>query len=261
MYISPDLLLWQALPDGADIVRAFFNTDRTRRVLIYRRKDGTFSYTDQNLIDKLWCGTKNEQTFYTEEDVVANIGGQTQEIFGFVPVMRTLPPRKSSDKKYRLFLLLSALSAAILVCGVVFFVLCLTNIFPKKYFFLVFSLAFSAYFYSLVFLPPQSSVSPYPPISYCLFFPAKRSFFSTERSICPKAGESFLMRKAHGAWPSIGARTDVIRTQRKHCTSRRIRKSWIFHAPMPIGRQRKAPSVFTTGKKVFCATFPVCWKA
>lgn len=42
MYISSDLLLWHALPDGADIVRAFFNTDRTRRILIYRRKDGTF---------------------------------------------------------------------------------------------------------------------------------------------------------------------------------------------------------------------------
>ena len=38
MYISPDLLLWHALPDGADVVRAFFSEDRSRRILVYRRK-------------------------------------------------------------------------------------------------------------------------------------------------------------------------------------------------------------------------------
>ena len=44
-----DLLLWSDLPDG-EIVRAFFDEDRTRRVLLYRRKDGTFSYADQTML-------------------------------------------------------------------------------------------------------------------------------------------------------------------------------------------------------------------
>ena len=76
MYISPDLLLWHALPDGADIVRAYFNTDRTRRILIYRRKDGTFSYTDQTLFydeyeqGYYWLGKDNELSFYDREESV-----------------------------------------------------------------------------------------------------------------------------------------------------------------------------------------------
>lgn len=76
MYISPDLLLWHALPDGADIVRAYFNTDRTRRILIYRRKDGTFSYTDQTLLydeyeqGYYWLGKDNELSFYDREESV-----------------------------------------------------------------------------------------------------------------------------------------------------------------------------------------------
>ena len=76
MYISPDLLLWHALPDGADIVRAFFNADRTRRILIYRRKDGAFSYTDQALrFDEYeqsyyWLGKDNELSFYDREESV-----------------------------------------------------------------------------------------------------------------------------------------------------------------------------------------------
>lgn len=76
MYISSDLLLWHALPDGADIVRAFFNTDRTRRILIYRRKDGAFSYTDQTLLydeyeqSYYWLGKDNEPSFYDREESV-----------------------------------------------------------------------------------------------------------------------------------------------------------------------------------------------
>ena len=76
MYISPDLLLWHALPDGADIVRAFFNEDRTRRILIYRRKDGTFSYTDQTLLFDEYeqsyyrLGKDNELSFYDSEESV-----------------------------------------------------------------------------------------------------------------------------------------------------------------------------------------------
>ena len=76
MYISSDLLLWHALPDGADIVRAYFNTDRTRRILIYRRKDGTFSYTDQTLLydeyeqGYYWLGKDNELSFYDSEESV-----------------------------------------------------------------------------------------------------------------------------------------------------------------------------------------------
>ncbi len=76
MYISSDLLLWHALPDGADIVRAYFNTDRTRRILIYRRKDGTFSYTDQTLLydeyeqGYYWLGKDNELSFYDREESV-----------------------------------------------------------------------------------------------------------------------------------------------------------------------------------------------
>ena len=76
MYISPDFLLWHALPDGADVVRAFFNADRTRRVLIYRRKDGTFSYTDQALFydeyeqSNFWQGIDNELSFYESEECV-----------------------------------------------------------------------------------------------------------------------------------------------------------------------------------------------
>ncbi len=76
MYISPDLLLWHALPDGADVVRAFFNLDRTRRVLIYRRKDGAFSYTDQTLLydeyeqGYYWLGKDNELSFYDREESV-----------------------------------------------------------------------------------------------------------------------------------------------------------------------------------------------
>ena len=192
MYIPPDLLLWQALPDGADIVRAFFNADRTRRVLIYRRKDGTFSYTDQNLINKLWCGTKNEQTFYTEEDVVAHIGGQAQGMFGFVPVMRTIPPRKSSDKKYRLFLLLSALSAAILVCGVVYFVLCLTNVFPKKYFFFGFFIGLFGVILLSCFLTAAKLSVPVSPYSLLPLLPREAVIFLYRKVDLPQDGRIFF---------------------------------------------------------------------
>lgn len=76
MYIPPDLLLWQKLPDDADVVRAFFNADRTRRVLICRRKEGTFSYTDQALLydeyeqSYCWQGKDSELSFYESEKSV-----------------------------------------------------------------------------------------------------------------------------------------------------------------------------------------------
>ncbi len=31
-----DKLLWQSLPDGATVMYAFFNEDRSRRILVYR---------------------------------------------------------------------------------------------------------------------------------------------------------------------------------------------------------------------------------
>ena len=31
-----DELLWQGLPDGATVMYAFFNEDRSRRILVYR---------------------------------------------------------------------------------------------------------------------------------------------------------------------------------------------------------------------------------
>ena len=68
------------MPDDADIVRAFFSGDRERRILIYRRKDGTYSYTDQALTfddyeqEYWWRGTDNALSFYdNEESVLADI--------------------------------------------------------------------------------------------------------------------------------------------------------------------------------------------
>ena len=78
----PDGLLrrWRSRPDDADIVRAFFSEDRERRILIYRRKDGTYSYTDQALTfdeyeqEYWWQGTDNALSFYdSEESVLADI--------------------------------------------------------------------------------------------------------------------------------------------------------------------------------------------
>ena len=68
------------MPDDADIVRAFFSEDRERRILIYRRKDGTYSYTDQALTfddyeqEYWWRGPDNALSFYdSEESVLADI--------------------------------------------------------------------------------------------------------------------------------------------------------------------------------------------
>ena len=79
-YKFSDALLWRSMPEGADIVRAFFSEDRERRILIYRRKDGTYSYTDQTLTfddyeqEYWWRGTDNELSFYdSEESVLADI--------------------------------------------------------------------------------------------------------------------------------------------------------------------------------------------
>ena len=130
MYISKDLLLWQDLPEHAEIVRAYFNADRNRRVLVYRRKDGTYSYADQTLAHKKWSVTDSGQSFDTEDSVLARIDSSTKGLFGFVPVLRDLPPQNRGRHKYRLFLL-SGLSAAFVICGIVLFVLCLINYLPK----------------------------------------------------------------------------------------------------------------------------------
>ena len=85
-----DELLWRSMPEGADIVRAFFSEDRERRILVYRRKDETYSYTDQTLTfddyeqEYWWRGTDNELSFYdSEESVLADIapllGGMTEQ--------------------------------------------------------------------------------------------------------------------------------------------------------------------------------------
>lgn len=81
-YKFSDELLWRwySMPEGADIVRAFFSEDRERRIFVYRRRDGTYSYTDQTLAfdeyeqEYWWRGTDNELSFYdSEESVLADI--------------------------------------------------------------------------------------------------------------------------------------------------------------------------------------------
>ena len=90
-YKYSDVLLWRSMPEGANIVRAFFSEDRLRRILVYRRKDGTYSYTDQTLTfdeyeqEYWWRGTDNELSFYdSEESVLADIapllGGMTEQL-------------------------------------------------------------------------------------------------------------------------------------------------------------------------------------
>lgn len=76
----PDALLWCSIPDGADIARAFFSEDEERRLLVYRRGDGTYSYADQTLTfdayerEYWWRGTDNERSFYeSEESVLSDI--------------------------------------------------------------------------------------------------------------------------------------------------------------------------------------------
>lgn len=89
-YKYSDVLLWRSMPEGANIVRAFFSEDRERRILVYSRKDGTYSYTDQTLTfdeyeqEYWWRGTDNELSFYdSEESVLADIapllGGMTEQ--------------------------------------------------------------------------------------------------------------------------------------------------------------------------------------
>lgn len=71
-------LLWQDFPDGATIARAFFSEDGKRRILVYRRKDGTYSYTDQTYTfdeyeqEYRWRGTENELSLYDTEERVLN---------------------------------------------------------------------------------------------------------------------------------------------------------------------------------------------
>ena len=83
-YKYSDALLWRSMPEGADIVRAFFSEDRERRIFVYRRKDGTYSYTDQALTfdeyeqEYWWRGTDNYVSFYeSEESVLADTETRT----------------------------------------------------------------------------------------------------------------------------------------------------------------------------------------
>ena len=88
-----DELLWHSLPEGADILRAFFSEDRERRVLVYRRrKDGTYSYTDQTLTfdeyeqEYWWQGTDNELSFYdSEESVLYDISPLLADMHELLP--------------------------------------------------------------------------------------------------------------------------------------------------------------------------------
>ena len=74
------LWLWRSAPEGAEIVCAFFSEDRARRILLYRRKDGTYSYADQTVDfdpyeqEYWWRGTNNEYSFYeSAEGVLSDI--------------------------------------------------------------------------------------------------------------------------------------------------------------------------------------------
>lgn len=87
-----DKLLWCCLPDGADIVRAFFSENRECRVLVYRRKDGTYSYTDQALTfdeyeqEYRWRGADNELSFYdSEESVLYDISPLLADMHELLP--------------------------------------------------------------------------------------------------------------------------------------------------------------------------------
>lgn len=191
-YKFHDELLWRSMPEGADIVRAFFSEDRERRVLIFRRKDGTFSYTQQTLTGKRWCGTESEQTFRTEEDLLAHIGGQTQGMFGFVPVMRTRAPRELCEKKRRPFLLFAVPSAAIFVCGVVLFVLCLTNVFPEKYFIYGFLIGLFGVIFLSFFLTAAILSAPVPTSSLLPLLPREAIVFLYRKVDLPEGGRVFF---------------------------------------------------------------------
>ena len=140
-YKFSDKLLWRSLPDGADIVRAFFSENRERRVLVYRRKDGTYSYIDQTLTfdeyeqEYRWRGTDNELSFYdSEESVLSDISVQTKNMFGFVPVMHGAPPQQKPRKKLSvLFLVLAIVSLAAIICGLLFTFLHLGGILSNEF--------------------------------------------------------------------------------------------------------------------------------
>ncbi len=195
MYISKDLLLWQDLPEHAEIVRAYFNSDRTRRVLVYRRKDGTYSYADQTLAHNNWCVTDSEQSFGTEDSVLARIDSSTKGLFGFVPVLRDFPPQNRGRHKYSLFLL-SGLSAALMICGIVLFVLCLINSLPKTcWFFGAFTFFIGAGFLFFLLVAVKlnassriSSILPYLPREAIVFLYRKVDLPDSGRVFFDKEG-------------------------------------------------------------------------
>lgn len=140
-YKYSDVLLWRSMPEGANIVRAFFSEDRERRILVYSRKDGTYSYTDQTLTfdeyeqEYWWRGTDNELSFYdSEESVLADIAARTENLFGFVPVMHGAPPQQKPRKKLSvLFLVLAIVSLAAIICGLLFTFLHLGGILSNEF--------------------------------------------------------------------------------------------------------------------------------
>ena len=73
-YSDELLWRWRSMPDDTAVMRAFFSEDRSRRILVYRRKDGTYSFADQTLeFDEYeqefwWRGTDNELSFYDSEE-------------------------------------------------------------------------------------------------------------------------------------------------------------------------------------------------
>ena len=141
-YKYSDALLWRSMPETADIVRAFFSEDRERRILVYRRKDGTYSYTDQALTfdeyeqEYWWRGTEGDRSFYdSEESVLADIAARTENLFGFVPVMHGAPPQQKPRKKLSvLFLVLAIVSLAAIICGLLFTFLHLGGILSDDFF-------------------------------------------------------------------------------------------------------------------------------
>ena len=70
-----------------------FSENRECRVLVYRRrKDGTYSYTDQTLTfdeyeqEYWWQGTDNELSFYdSEESVLSDIAPLLADMDEFLP--------------------------------------------------------------------------------------------------------------------------------------------------------------------------------
>lgn len=89
---SADDISFYDPPDDVQILRAFFSENRERRVLVYRRKDGTYSYIDQTLTfdeyeqEYRWRGADNELSFYgSEESVLYDISPLLADMHELLP--------------------------------------------------------------------------------------------------------------------------------------------------------------------------------